>query len=400
MGPLAGIARLTSAAGGPFLEEVGREAKMADDPADAAPNGHREHLGGPPDPRSDTDREQTLSDGDQTLSGSDATSAETDQTSADDDQTGAERDQLASDRDQAASDDDLAAGGGAEVHEASREARAETTRLREQTAHDRLLTARTRDTHAAERDRAASARDVVAAARDKSMARRDDDEDRAGGVAATGAELLLRAAAYRRRAAAFRAQAAEARVIAAADREAAADDRAQAARDRAQAVDDREALAAQLAFMELDPLTGARVRAPGLRDLEREVDRCRRTGSSLVVVYLDVVGLKALNDSEGHAAGDDLLQRVVTIVKQHLRSYDLVVRLGGDEFACAISSTNLAQARDRFSAITATLAASPGAGAVRLGFAELEDGDTASGLIDRADHELLAARPRRGEGRG
>jgi len=136
-------------------------------------------------------------------------------------------------------------------------------------------------------------------------------------------------------------------------------------------------------------LTGVRTRAAGLRNLDNELDRCRRSNEQLVVCYIDVVGLKALNDSRGHGAGDELLKRVVTLIKAHLRSYDLVIRLGGDEFLCAMSSMTLPDARKRFSDVTALLAASPDAGAIRTGFSQLTPDETAANLIARADNELL-----------
>lgn len=70
-------------------------------------------------------------------------------------------------------------------------------------------------------------------------------------------------------------------------------------------------VAAQLLHAETDPLTGARTRSAGLDDLVREMDRARRDTRLLAVVYRDVVGLRAVNDERGHAAGDALLRRVV-----------------------------------------------------------------------------------------
>ena len=124
-----------------------------------------------------------------------------------------------------------------------------------------------------------------------------------------------------------------------------------------------------------------------LAHLGEDLDRCRRSNGQLVVCYIDVVGLKALNDS--HGAGDELLKRVVTLIQAHLRSYDLIIRLGGDEFLCAMSSMTLPDARKRFSDVTALLAASPDAGAIRTGFAQLTPDETAANLIARADNELL-----------
>lgn len=145
---------------------------------------------------------------------------------------------------------------------------------------------------------------------------------------------------------------------------------------------------------ETDALTGVRTRLAGLADLEHELDRCRRANGSLVVAYIDIVGLKALNDSRGHAAGDELIKRVVAHIRAHMRSYDLIIRLGGDEFLCALSGTSPADVRLRLTAASATLAARPDGGSIRFGLAELTEGDDAEALIARADAELLAARGR------
>lgn len=147
-------------------------------------------------------------------------------------------------------------------------------------------------------------------------------------------------------------------------------------------------------------MTGERTRAAGLADLDHELDRCQRTNSSLVVAYVDVVGLKALNDNEGHAAGDELLKRLVATIRAHVRSYDLIIRLGGDEFLCVMTAVTLPDARQRFRQVAGTLAASPDAGAIRTGFAELRsDDDGADELIARADGELLDNRLDRKPGR-
>jgi diguanylate cyclase (GGDEF)-like protein len=128
--------------------------------------------------------------------------------------------------------------------------------------------------------------------------------------------------------------------------------------------------------------------------------RCERTGEQLSAVYLDVIGLKALNDSEGHAAGDELLQRVVTLVRTHVRPYDLVIRLGGDEFLCVMHDVRLAFARSRFAAIAAELAAAAGPGAIRTGFALLRAGESAAALIARADGQLVDSKRAASNGGG
>jgi diguanylate cyclase (GGDEF)-like protein len=261
---------------------------------------------------------------------------------------------------------------------------------RDQSTQSRLHAAEDRDQIAHARDLAALTRDRVSDARDLKQARRDaadDDDDRVRVI--TGSEVIVVAAGKRKRAARHRAQAAEQDAHAAEDRHAAARDREQSALERVHALVDRELLADALALAAIDALTGARARAAGLAELACEVDRCRRTGGTLVVAYIDVVGLKALNDGEGHDAGDELLKRVVTLIRAHLRSYDLVIRVGGDEFVCAMSDLSLLDARERLDDVAAALSAEPQAGAIRTGLAQLAGHETASELVARADRELI-----------
>jgi len=223
------------------------------------------------------------------------------------------------------------------------------------------------------------------------MAQRDADDD-GSPRAITGAEIVMRAGWQRKRAAEYRARAVEHRSQAAADRKAAASDRDEGARDRVQALAAREMLVRVLAITETDPVTGARTRAAGLADLDHEIDRCHRTTSTLVVVYVHAVGLEHVNESYGHDAGDRLLRRVAALIAEHLRSYDLVVRVGGDEFLCAMTDMTLSDARERFSTIAGAVAASREAGALRAGFAELGPIETAAELVGRARGKLVGSR--------
>jgi diguanylate cyclase (GGDEF)-like protein len=78
-----------------------------------------------------------------------------------------------------------------------------------------------------------------------------------------------------------------------------------------------------------------------LEHIDQEIERAHRTMAPLVVADVDVVGLKAVNDSQGHAAGDALLQRAVNGICGHMRSYDLIVRIGGDELLCEMSGASI-----------------------------------------------------------
>lgn len=66
--------------------------------------------------------------------------------------------------------------------------------------------------------------------------------------------------------------------------------------------------------------------------LAREEDRCRRYGHPAAVLVIDLDGLKQVNDSAGHAAGDALIAQAARALRQAARETDTVARLGGDEF--------------------------------------------------------------------
>jgi diguanylate cyclase (GGDEF)-like protein len=107
-----------------------------------------------------------------------------------------------------------------------------------------------------------------------------------------------------------------------------------------------------------------------------------------------VDGLKATNDSLGHAAGDLLLRRVVETLRTHLRSYDLIVRFGGDEFVCALLALDIDKAAERFTIIRASMAAAAHA-SISVGLAEYQIHDSLATLLARADQALLTERQQR-----
>ena len=83
----------------------------------------------------------------------------------------------------------------------------------------------------------------------------------------------------------------------------------------------------------VDALTGLANRRAWDEALKREEARCRRYGQAACVVVVDLDGLKEVNDTRGHLAGDELLRSCAHQLRQHARSGDLIARLGGDEFA-------------------------------------------------------------------
>jgi diguanylate cyclase (GGDEF)-like protein/PAS domain S-box-containing protein len=87
---------------------------------------------------------------------------------------------------------------------------------------------------------------------------------------------------------------------------------------------------ATLAFS--DALTGLANRTSLGPSLEQAVQRARRRGAKLAVVFIDLDGFKEVNDLHGHDAGDALLVEVAARLRAHLRASDLLARFGGDEF--------------------------------------------------------------------
>jgi len=176
------------------------------------------------------------------------------------------------------------------------------------------------------------------------------------------------------------------------DREHAAHDRRLSAHDRRLAAHDRRLAARDREQAGLDGLTGALRRERGVMDLQREIDRARRSDGRLVLAFVDVDGLKAINDDHGHAAGDQLLRDVAAALLNGLRSYDLVVRYGGDEFVCALPGTNLDGAKRRFAEVATMLAEKNPRASVSTGLAELAEPDSLEELTARADAALSAGR--------
>jgi diguanylate cyclase (GGDEF)-like protein len=81
-----------------------------------------------------------------------------------------------------------------------------------------------------------------------------------------------------------------------------------------------------------------------VRELSRMIAFTRRYGVPSSVIYFDVNGMKQINDTHGHPAGDAALRHVAEILCKNVRSSDLVGRLGGDEFGVILTQTNQEQA--------------------------------------------------------
>ena len=339
-----------------------------------------------------SDRDQTGSDRDQTGSDRDQTASDADQTTSDRDQAASDRDQKIANQDQAASDRDHQSGGDDAAYHSSRAARHQSMVERDLASHARAQTSDIRDAAGTQRDLVARKRDQAARDRDRVAEARDAEIDRWERSAGdsprmTGEGTVHRSANDRRQAAEDRARAANQRVAAARDREHAALDREQAALDRGAAA--QEAIAAGI-----DHLTRTLTRRVGLFALQREIARVQRTKDPLVVAFIDVDKLKAVNDGNGHGAGDRLLSTVARLLGEELRPYDLIIRFGGDEFLCCFSGASIDTVRLRFDHISAELSATTDGASISFGLAQLEPEESMEQLIERADAAMITTRAR------
>jgi diguanylate cyclase len=90
-----------------------------------------------------------------------------------------------------------------------------------------------------------------------------------------------------------------------------------------------------------DTLTGLINRRHLMTQIEQALVRAERRGWVVVLMFIDLDGFKAINDSYGHAAGDRTLQEVTARLKHHLRKEDAFARLGGDEFVILMNEVSV-----------------------------------------------------------
>lgn len=253
-----------------------------------------------------------------------------------------------------------------------------------QRTEPRLVSDDRRDSAAAERDRLADERDHEADERDRFA----DARDRTAELA----EQQVLGVTERRSLSLLRHRAAGERQQAALDRAGAAADRKQAARERLVATHEREDADEEREILQRDELTGVLQRGAGLIALEREVARSIRSGDVFVVAFIDVDGLKRINDEHGHGSGDEVLRILGETLRSGMRSYDLALRYGGDEFVCILPGFALAEAEARFGALQAKLESGAVPVSVTFGVAEWRPGEDTESLLARADAALYTVR--------
>ena len=149
-----------------------------------------------------------------------------------------------------------------------------------------------------------------------------------------------------------------------------------------------------------DGLTGLLNREAALDAVNKELTRARRDHTTVMLLFIDLDGLKAINDTHGHKAGDDAIQAAARALRGATRTGDVVARLGGDEFLIAggpVHDHGDVQAlADRLHRAIAesSLEADWLSVALRcsIGVALSEPGDNVESLIHKADQALYFAK--------
>lgn len=108
-----------------------------------------------------------------------------------------------------------------------------------------------------------------------------------------------------------------------------------------------------------DTLVPVANRRAFVRELSRNLSLAERYGTPSSVIYFDLNGLKQLNDTKGHAAGDAAIVKVANILAGNVRESDVVGRLGGDEFGVMLSHADEDAARSKAEQLSKAISADP-----------------------------------------
>lgn len=98
-------------------------------------------------------------------------------------------------------------------------------------------------------------------------------------------------------------------------------------------------------YVDVDALTGVFNRSYYEKEVPKMVAQAKRTNTDLVVVVVDLDGLKKENDRNGHDAGDKLINGLARLLVKQVRGSDVVIRIGGDEFLVVLWNSELSGAK-------------------------------------------------------
>ncbi len=146
-----------------------------------------------------------------------------------------------------------------------------------------------------------------------------------------------------------------------------------------------------------DTLSPIRNRRAFVRELSRIMAYAERYDITTSLLFFDLNGLKQINDTHGHAAGDAVLMHTAQLLKDNTRESDMVGRLGGDEYAVILNNVSEAQANAKaeqlLDALSSTTIAFDGKAlsiTSAVGVYTFGPGETPAAVIQRADAAMYA----------
>jgi diguanylate cyclase (GGDEF)-like protein len=159
------------------------------------------------------------------------------------------------------------------------------------------------------------------------------------------------------------------------------------------------ALAEMERVAERDMLTPLFNRRYFLSALHQRIARVDRFGDRVVLIYVDVDGLKRINDSFGHAAGDFALVEIANRLSGAMRAVDVLARIGGDEFGILLEQVGLSEARGKLRRLAKAIGDEPVSFdgqqiklSATFGMTMITPGASAEELIGRADQDMYRAK--------
>ena len=159
-----------------------------------------------------------------------------------------------------------------------------------------------------------------------------------------------------------------------------------------------------LQYATLDALTNLNNRRQFEIRLGQEISITKRQGKPLCAMMIDIDFFKSVNDTHGHAAGDEVLRTVASIIKQALRESDIPARYGGEEFAVLLPFTHLDEAKvvaERLRKAVETTSITINQESedekqinvtISMGLAEFDTQESGEALFERADKALYNAK--------
>lgn len=153
---------------------------------------------------------------------------------------------------------------------------------------------------------------------------------------------------------------------------------------------------------QIDPTTGFLDRNGCLHMAEELIERARKSGGTLAILWVDLDRFKQINESFGYLDGDNVISLIANRIREKINNQAEIGRVGADEFVCLAPHLNLPQAEQLATGLMQAIEPELNLGEIKfrptvsIGIAVLEPEDDAFSLLERADHAKVAAKKQGG----